>query len=69
MNTTPKSEYFKVGDKVNYHSIIGGKITTTDHEITSLMFEPNDFGTDVARITNKSGYVALDALSHIEVVK
>lgn len=57
---------FKVGDKVNYHSIIGEAITSNGHEITHIELEPNNFGNDVAWITNKSGCVALQALSLAE---
>lgn len=53
----------KVGDIVNYHSIIGGEITSTGHEITHIEKEPNNFGCDVSWITKKSGCVAIDALS------
>lgn len=51
---------FKVGGKVNYHSIIGGGITSTGHEITNI---GEACGDVVAWITNKSGCVSLEALS------
>lgn len=54
---------FKVGDKVDYHSIIGGEITSTGHIIEKIQLKPNNFGCDVAWITNKSGCVALAALT------
>jgi len=57
---------FKIGDIVNYHSIIGGEITSKDHAIKVVEMEPNNFGCDVAWITNKSGCVALKALSNNE---
>lgn len=54
---------FKKGDKVNYHSIIGGPVTSTGHEIKTIQLEPNNFSSDVAWVTGKSGCVALEALS------
>lgn len=51
---------FKIGDTVNYHSIIGGAITSTGHEITNIGEACGDI---VAWISNKSGCVSLDALS------
>lgn len=55
---------FKTGDIVNYHSIIGGAITSEGHEITFIDRQPNNFGCDVAWITGKSGCVAIAALSN-----
>ncbi len=54
----------KIGDTVNYHSIIGGEITSKDHTIKDIVKQPNNFGCDVAWITNKSGCVSLEALSN-----
>ena len=54
---------FEIGDKVDFHSIIGGDITSENHVIKRIELEPNNFGCDVAWITNKSGCVALDSLS------
>lgn len=54
---------FKEGDKVNYHMIEGGKVTSTGHEIMIIQLEPNNFGDDVAWITGKSGCVSLSHLS------
>ena len=51
---------FKVGDKVNYHSIIGGEITSTGHVIEHI---GELGGTPVAWITGHRGAVALSALS------
>lgn len=51
---------FQVGDIVDYHSIIGGEITSTGHEITVI---EEVCGTMCAWITNKRGCVSLDALS------
>ncbi len=53
----------KPGDKVNYHSIAGQEITSSDHEIKAIELEPNNFGCDVAWITNKSGCVDIKHLS------
>ena len=53
----------KEGDKVNYHAFIGGAATSFNHEIKSIQLEPNNFGSDVAWITNKRGCVSLSALS------
>ena len=55
-----------IGDKVNFHGIIGGEITSTDHQIKAIEREPNNYGCDVAWITGKSGCVSMDALSLIE---
>jgi len=54
---------FKVGELVNYHSIIGGPVTSGGHKIKHIEEEPNNYGCDVAWITDKSGCVAMDALS------
>ncbi len=53
----------KVGDKVNYHSLIGGPVTSTGHEVTDIEEQPNNYGSDVAWVTNKRGCVAVAALS------
>lgn len=53
-----------VGDKVKYHSIIGKEATSKGHIIDEILYEPNNFGCDCARISGKRGVVALDALSH-----
>lgn len=55
---------FKKGDVVNYHSIIGCAVTSENHAIESIEYYPNNFGCDVAWISEKSGCVALDALSN-----
>jgi hypothetical protein len=54
----------KVGDKVNYHSIIGGSITSQGHTIEIIKRHPNNFGCDVAWISGKGACVALAALSN-----
>ena len=50
----------KVGDRVYYHSIIGGEITSKGHEVESFGFIG---GTRVAWITNMSGCVDVEALT------
>jgi len=57
---------FKVGEKVNYHPIIGGEHTGTVHEITNIELMPNNFGCDVAWIEGHRGCVDFDALSHVD---
>lgn len=57
---------FKIGDTINYHAIIGGEITSKNHKIIGIKYMPNNFGCDVAWITEKSGCVCLDALSNEE---
>jgi hypothetical protein len=54
----------QIGDMVNYHSIIGGAVTSEGHEVTDIEQTPNNFGCNVAWITGKSGCVALEALSN-----
>lgn len=53
----------KIGAVVDYHSIIGGDITSKEHTIKAIEYAPNNFGCDVAWITDKRGCVALRALS------
>lgn len=55
---------FKVGEKVNYHSISGGDVTSANHEIKRVELEPNNFGESVAWLTGKSGCVSLEHLSY-----
>ena len=57
---------FKVNDLVNFHETCGGEVTSTGHVITNIHLMPNNFGVDVAWITNKSGCVSLQALSKVE---
>jgi len=54
----------KVGDMVDYHSLIGGEVTSTGHTVIELYPKPNNFGCDCATITGKSGVVAAAALTH-----
>lgn len=60
---TKKMADVKIGDTVNYHSIIGGPVTSTGHKVTQLDYAPNNFGCDVAWITDKTGCVAVRALT------
>lgn len=53
----------KEGDTVNYHSIIGGPATTHGHTIESIEYAPNNFGCDIAWISDHRGCVAMRALS------
>jgi hypothetical protein len=52
---------FSVGDVVDFHSVIGGKITSRYHIIEWIGEIPSH--DHVARITGKDGVVSLDALS------
>ena len=54
---------YKIGDKVNYHALAGGAVTSTGHEITHIQPEPNNYGCDVAFISGKSGCVDISHLS------
>lgn len=53
----------QVGDTVNYHAIIGGPVSSTDHVIEDIERAPNNYGCDVAWVTGKRGCVAMRALS------
>jgi len=53
----------KVGDRVAYHSIVGGPVTSTGHSVYAIERTPNNYGCDVAWITGKAGCVALAALT------
>jgi len=61
-----RRDTFKKGDMVNYHSLIGGEITSKGHVIEMINRAPNNFGCDVAWISDKAGCVAIDALSNFE---
>lgn len=52
---------FLLGDVVNYHSVIGGPVTSTGHVVMAIQLAPS--GRDVAWISGKSGCVAVAALS------
>ena len=58
-----KKTRITVGDKVDYHSVVGGPVTSTGHTIRAVERKPNNYGCDVAWITGKAGCVALDALT------
>ena len=53
----------KVGDTVDYHSVIGREVTSAGHRVTALYPKPNNFGCDCATITGKAGVVAVAALT------
>jgi len=55
---------FKVGDKVNYISMVTKKVVSSDHEITHIELQPNNYGCDVAWLTNKAGCADFEALTH-----
>lgn len=52
-----------VNSIVDYHSVIGEEITSRGHTVIAIDRAPNDYGYDVAWISDKSGCVALSALS------
>ena len=51
----------KIGDKVNYHAIIGGEITSKNHIVKLIGDIPS--AKNVVWITKKSGCVSFKALS------
>lgn len=51
----------KQGDIVDYHSVIGGEITSYEHRVESVFVSSS--GSPVAFISRKSGYVSVDALT------
>lgn len=53
----------KKGDRVDYHAVIDGDITSTGHMVREVLPMPNPYGVPVARITGKAHYVSLDALT------
>jgi hypothetical protein len=50
----------RVGDIVNYHSIIGGKVTSSGHKVTAI---EKRYGQWLAWITGKPACVSIKALS------
>lgn len=56
----------EVGEKVDYHSIIGGPIDSKNHTI--LSFGELGHGEVVAWITDHRGAVCLQALTRVEEV-
>ncbi len=66
MVTTIPSEYqwIKGGEKVNYHSIIGGEVTTPGLEVKAGPQELGEgSGNWVVWLTEKSGAVSCDVVS------
>jgi hypothetical protein len=64
-NERPKHWMPRKGDHVDYHSIIGGEITST-HTVESVGTDAA--GQAVAWITDKSGYVSCDALTPVTIL-
>jgi hypothetical protein len=58
----------KVGDLVDYHSVIGGPVTSSGHRVVQIIDTPNNFGHAVAFVSNKIGCVAVSALSASSIV-
>jgi hypothetical protein len=63
-------EKLKVGDIVDYHRIIGGEITSRNHEILEIYLKKDAktaggycFQRDIAKISGKAGVVDLKALT------
>lgn len=56
-----KIQDFKKGDVVDYHSIIGGPVTSTEHTIQHI--GELGHGETVAWLSDKSGCVSLNAIS------
>ncbi len=54
------AQCWRIGDDCNYHSRIGGPVTTTGHRIKEIGVLG---GRTVAWITGKTGCVAIEALS------
>lgn len=57
---------FVVGDKVDFHSIVNGPVTSEDHTITDLEIRGDKrFGGQfaVAFISDHSGFVSIESLS------
>lgn len=60
-NERPAHWMPRVGDIVDYHSIIGEKITSTGHKVRAVQM--SDAGYPVAWLEGKSGCVHVDALT------
>ena len=56
----------KIGDMVDYHSVVGGEITSKHHIVTSIMEATSTFRHDLASITGKSGSVRIQMLTPSE---
>lgn len=63
---TPTRPSLKKGDRVNYHSRIGGPVTSTGHVLRDDPFQIPGQRHWLAFITGKAGYVTVDALSREE---
>ena len=53
----------KVGDTVDYHSVIGREITSTGHTVIGVYPKLHNLGCDCATISGKAGVVAIAALT------
>ena len=62
-----KKHIIKEGDVVDFHSIIGGPITSRGHEVLNVFRDASD--NKVAFITEHSGYVSVKALTPAEKVE
>lgn len=61
VNERPSHWMPRKGDRVDYHSLIGGPVTSSDHVVRAV--ETSHSGYAVAWLTNKAGCVAADALT------
>ena len=61
-----KKKKINEGDIVDYHSVIGGPITSNGHKVLATLPTPNNYGMNCAMITGKSGVVNMDSLTHRE---
>lgn len=59
VNERPSHWMPRKGDRVDYHSLIGGPVTSSDHVVRAV--ETSHSGYAVAWLTNKAGCVAADA--------
>jgi len=59
----------KIGDTVDYHAIFNGPVTSSGHKILSIDREPNNYGCDIAFISQKRGCVALRNLTSLQAKK
>jgi hypothetical protein len=70
MNENKRPSFWmpRAGDIVDYHSIIGGPISSHGHTVTSVGELPS--GSAVAWISGKAGCVSVDSLTpHIEATR
>ena len=58
-----KLEQIAVGDKVDFHLWVGGEAKSVGHTVLEVWPKPNNFGSDVARISGRSDWVATAALT------